>query len=107
MLNFPLLQNAYNLPASIHPIDIDQATRAPGTRCGTPTCTIKNLQSFCQPPNKYSGGFCINTDGLKSPTSGTRAFKAACPDAYSYHSNDPSSTYTCSHGTNYDFIFCP
>ncbi|KAK9844740.1 hypothetical protein WJX74_006206 [Apatococcus lobatus] len=40
-------------------------------------------------------------------TSGTEAFKSACPDAYCYSKDDATSTWGCNTGTNYNFIFCP
>ena len=100
-------QNAYNLPAAIQPIDIVNDSPN-GHECGTPTCTINDLQSFCQSPNQYGGTFCTNTDGPgNDATSGTEAFKSACPDAYSYSKDDATSTWGCNTGTNYNFIFCP
>ena len=102
-----LSQNAYNLPAAIQPIDIVNDSPN-GHECGTPTCTISDLQSFCQSPNQYGGTFCTNTDGPgNDATSGTEAFKSACPDAYSYSKDDATSTWGCNTGTNYKFIFCP
>jgi hypothetical protein len=38
------------------------------------------------------------------------AFKDACPSAYSYQYDDPSSSYTCPNtrqGVNYTITFCP
>lgn len=97
-----LVQNAYNLPAQIQPIDIVGGT------CGAPTCNIGNLASFCQSPNVNGGQFCTNTDGPgKVSTAGTQAFKSACPDAYSYSKDDGTSTYACKTGSNYNFVFCP
>ena len=101
------MQNAYNLPAAIQPINIAHDS-ANGHECGTPTCTINNLESFCKSPNVAGNGFCTNTAGPgQAPTAGTKAFKAACPDAYSYSTDDATSTYGCNTGTNYNFIFCP
>ncbi|KAK9868443.1 hypothetical protein WJX84_001396 [Apatococcus fuscideae] len=99
--------NAYNLPASIQPFNI--AVEAPdGKGCSTPTCTIHNLQTFCKSPNAYHGDYCTNTAGPgSSVTASTKAFKSACPDAYSYSKDDASSTYSCKTGTDYNFIFCP
>ncbi|KAJ4795738.1 hypothetical protein LUZ62_046984 [Rhynchospora pubera] len=41
------------------------------------------------------------------PTKYSKLFKAACPSAYSYAYDDPTSTFTCSAGTNYLVTFCP
>ena len=88
---------------------MDIANDSPnGYECGSPTCTISDMQSFCQSPNVYGGDYCTNTDGPgNSATAGTEAFKNACPDAYSYSKDDATSTYACNTGTNYNFVFCP
>jgi len=96
------VQNAYNLPAEIQPYAIV------GGACGTPSCTIGDLASFCQSPNVDGGDYCTNTDGPGLvATSGTEAFKSACPDAYSYSKDDSTSTYTCDTGINYNFVYGP
>lgn len=41
------------------------------------------------------------------PTKYSKLFKAACPSAYSYAYDDPTSTFTCSAGTKYLITFCP
>ncbi|KAJ0970244.1 hypothetical protein J5N97_023121 [Dioscorea zingiberensis] len=41
------------------------------------------------------------------PTYYSRLFKAACPAAYSYAFDDPSSTFTCTAATAYFLTFCP
>lgn len=40
------------------------------------------------------------------PTGYSQLFKEACPTAYSYAYDDPTSTFTCS-GANYIITFCP
>lgn len=40
------------------------------------------------------------------PTAYSRIFKTACPKAYSYAYDDPSSIATCTRG-NYVVTFCP
>ncbi|CAL9776353.1 unnamed protein product [Musa acuminata subsp. burmannicoides] len=40
------------------------------------------------------------------PTSYSKMFKDACPQAYSYAYDDKSSTFTCV-GANYDITYCP
>ena len=95
-----LLQNAYNLGVAITPI---------GSSCQADTCSsIPDLQSFCQSPNVYADGYCINTagPGLVS-TASTQQFKSACPAAYSYSKDDSTSTVTCPTGVNYQVAFCP
>ncbi|CAN6465900.1 unnamed protein product [Victoria cruziana] len=41
------------------------------------------------------------------PTSYSRLFKEACPRAYSYAYDDPTSIATCSSATSYIVTFCP
>ena len=109
------MQSACNLPASIQPVDIVNSSVS-GYECGTPTCTINNLQSFCKSPNVYEdsySNYCINTDAYgpgqteSYGTLGTQLFKAACPDALAIQKDDAPSTYACNTVTNYNFIWCP
>lgn len=53
----------------------------------------------CRGPN--------NTPDTCPPTDYSRRFKNACPDAYSYAYDDPSSTFRCATGVNYLITFCP
>jgi hypothetical protein len=100
------LQNGYNLPLLIIPI----TNAYPGPECGTPICSIGNIDSFCQPPNFLTGGpgyGCYNVDGRGPvPTAGTEQFANACPDAYSY-SNDDVNLYHCTNATDFEVVFCP
>ncbi|BBN13808.1 hypothetical protein MPTK1_6g06550 [Marchantia polymorpha subsp. ruderalis] len=96
--------NAYTIPMSIN---------AP-TGCSSITCSIGDISSFCQPNNvlqtQPTGALsCVNTDGTAGlgPTAGTRQFKAACPQAYSYNFDDATSTFTCPTGSDYEVVFCP
>jgi hypothetical protein len=113
------LVDGYNLPLSMTPSD------GTGT-CGAPGCT-SNLNSNCPSALQVlSGGTVI---GCKSacdqfatpqycctgvygspttcpPTQYSKAFKAACPTAYSYAYDDATSTFTCK-GANYAITFCP
>jgi hypothetical protein len=41
------------------------------------------------------------------PTQYSKLFKAACPAAYSYAYDDPTSTFTCGAGAQYLITFCP
>ncbi|KAL6867417.1 hypothetical protein ACP4OV_015441 [Aristida adscensionis] len=45
--------------------------------------------------------------GSCGPTKYSRLFKAACPAAYSYAYDDPTSTFTCGAGAQYLVTFCP
>jgi len=107
--------NAYNLALQINPTDIAGGGTVDGSHCGSPSCTIPDLTSFCQPPNTLSGApgeGCINTDGPGTvATDGTKAFKAVCPTSYSYSQDDqnpdPPVVYGCNLGSNYEVVFCP
>lgn len=106
--------NAYNLPLAINPTSIADGSAPSGTHCGSPSCTINDLNSFCQAPNTLTGApgnGCRNTDGTGTvATSGTMAFKNACPTSYSYSQDDqnqPGVVFGCPNGSNYEVVFCP
>lgn len=109
------VQNAYNLPLMINPTFIADGGSPDGLHCGTPSCTISDLASFCQAPNTLTGApgnGCYNTDGTGDvATAGTMAFKNACPSSYSYSKDDvntnPGVVYGCNLGSNYEVVFCP
>ncbi|KAJ3674047.1 hypothetical protein LUZ60_006039 [Juncus effusus] len=53
---------------------------------------------------------CTGAHALPStcgPTKFSKIFKNACPTAYSYAYDDPTSTFTCQAGTKYLITFCP
>ncbi|CAK9223174.1 unnamed protein product [Sphagnum jensenii] len=93
--------NAYNLPLQIAPT-------SSGSTCGSPSCTINNLNSFCQPPNTPTGppgDGCYNN--ATSPSPGPNPFPTACPEAISYTTDTTGKVYGCQTGTNYEVVFCP
>ncbi|KAH8958452.1 hypothetical protein BDL97_06G025100 [Sphagnum fallax] len=95
---------AYNLPLQIAP--------SSGSTCGSLSCTINNLNSFCQSPNTLTpgpGDGCYNVDGpnTSSPTPGTQQFDNACPEATSYSTDETGKVLSCQTGTNYEVVFCP
>ncbi|KAG2454638.1 hypothetical protein HYH02_000478 [Chlamydomonas schloesseri] len=99
--------NAYNTPARIRPLNPPSIS---GAWCGSPSCVISGLNSFCTTPNFLAGAdpACINRDGPGLlATSGTRAFKSKCPTAYTYSKDDTTSMFSCKWGTNYEVKFCP
>ncbi|BBN03557.1 hypothetical protein MPTK1_2g24450 [Marchantia polymorpha subsp. ruderalis] len=103
---------AFTLSMRIRPTN--PANTPNGRSCGSPQCIINNIPSFCTGNNKLitwpTGAYtCQNTDGLaeRGPTDGTRVFKNACPNAYSYNYDDATSVYACPTGTNYEVIWCP
>eukprot|EP01018_Ginkgo_biloba_P023084 Gb_07674 [translate_table: standard] len=60
-------------------------------------CAAFNKPEYC-----CTGAFLDNC----SPTNYSEFFKGECPLAYSYAKDDPSSTFTCPGGTNYQIVFC-
>ncbi|GAY55238.1 hypothetical protein CUMW_162920 [Citrus unshiu] len=89
----------------------------------SPSCnrTIKcnaNILGECPTELKVPGGcngpcpvfktneYCCNS-GNCGPTDLSKFFKDRCPDVYSYPKDDPTSTFTCPSGTNYEVVFCP
>jgi hypothetical protein len=91
--------------------------------CGDPSCAV-NLDATCpQPLQDIVGGTvlaCANDEckvlggndaaspDCIYPNEYTRFFKDACPTAYSYPYDDPTSTFTCKGTTNsYAVVFCP
>ncbi|XP_072958423.1 protein P21-like [Typha angustifolia] len=69
------------------------ALKAPGG-CNNP-CTVFKTDEYC-----CNSGTC-------GPTEYSKFFKNLCPEAYSYPKDDPTSTFTCPGGTNYQVVFCP
>lgn len=62
-------------------------------------CSAFNSPRYC-----CTGSF--GTPQACKPTAYSRIFKAACPKAYSYAYDDPTSIATCTRG-NYLVTFCP
>ncbi|XP_024379415.1 pathogenesis-related thaumatin-like protein 3.5 [Physcomitrium patens] len=113
------LVDGYNLPISMKPIG--------GTgECGATGC-ISDLNTKCPEALKFWSGFKVagcksacaafnepqycctgayNTAATCPPTQYSKAFKAACPTAYSYAYDDATSTFTCK-ALVYDITFCP
>jgi len=117
------LVDGYNLPISI---ESDQPKSSDPYHCGTPSCVSDLNQNCPQELQDTIGGRVVaclsacekfNTDryccrGLYStratcpPSNYSVIFKTACPGAYSYAYDDPTSTFTCSK-SNYAITFCP
>jgi hypothetical protein len=115
------LVDGFNLPIEIvaqghtpnpaHPYD-----------CGDPSCAV-NLDETCpqvlqdvvngtvlacaNDACKVLGGNDAASPDCMYPDQYTRFFKSACPTAYSYPSDDPTSTFTCEGMNDYAFVFCP
>ncbi|CAK9209148.1 unnamed protein product [Sphagnum jensenii] len=104
--------NGFNLPLMITVTTIVSPGKKSGLECGNPKCGSININSFCQSPNKITGGpgdGCYNVDGptATSPTNGTEAFANACPDAFSYSTDIANHVYFCQTGSEYSVVFCP
>lgn len=61
--------------------------------------------AFADPQYCCTGAF--STPKTCGPSSYSQLFKSACPTAYSYAYDDPSSTFTCSGASDYTITFCP
>jgi hypothetical protein len=103
--------NAYNLGMEITVTSIANGVTPSGTTCTNPICSISDLNSFCTSPNTLTGApgdGCYNTDGTGTvATSGTEQFASACPDAYSYSTDNANHVYGCPTTSNYQVTFCP
>ncbi|XP_031496176.1 thaumatin-like protein 1b [Nymphaea colorata] len=77
---------------------VTEATSGEGVACKS-AC-----EAFGDPRYCCSGSY--GTADTCGPTPYSRFFKNACPRAYSYAYDDPTSTFTCS-GADYLITFCP
>jgi hypothetical protein len=119
------LVDGYNVPMVLQNVNGTKSGNGTKYDCGSPGCTsdlnatcpaalqVKNSSGAVIACNSACNYFntdqycCRNAYGTPStcpPTSYSQAFKAACPDAYSYAYDDTASTYTCI-GGNYNVIF--
>ncbi|KAK9079017.1 hypothetical protein SSX86_000686 [Deinandra increscens subsp. villosa] len=113
------LVDGFNLPVSVVPqggcstsadcpVDINAQCPAElalkdgsgGTIGCKSACVAFNTPEYC-----CTGDH--NTPQTCPATNYSRFFKNLCPKAYSYAFDDPSSTFTCTAGANYDITFCP
>lgn len=62
-------------------------------------------EAFAAPQYCCTGPY--STPQTCGPSSYSQLFKSACPTAYSYAYDDPSSTFTCSGASGYTVTFCP
>jgi hypothetical protein len=116
------LVDGFNLP-----IELDALGHVPDAghpyNCGDPQCAV-DLNPTCPQPLqdivdgavlacandecKVLGGNDAASPDCIYPNEYTRFFKDACPTAYSYPYDDPTSTFTCEGTTNdYAVVFCP
>ncbi|XP_044971833.1 PR5-like receptor kinase [Hordeum vulgare subsp. vulgare] len=110
--------DGFNVPMDFLPVPVQVQGRAgcvKGPRCPA------NITSQCPTELKAPGGcnsacrvlkqdkYCCTGSAAHncSTTNYSVFFKKMCPDAYSYPKDDPSSTFSCPTGTNYQVVFCP
>jgi hypothetical protein len=90
--------------------------------CGAPSCPV-DLNATCPTVLQDSSGgaviACANDEcrvlggndassaACTYPNQYTEFFKNACPTAYSYPTDDPTSTFTCRGRNDYSVVFCP
>ncbi|XP_058075579.1 thaumatin-like protein [Magnolia sinica] len=112
------LVDGYNLPVSILPSgssgtcqevrcvsDLNRSCPAAlqVMREGRVVACKSACMAFGSPEYCCTGEF--GGPGTCKPTAYSRVFKAACPTAYSYAYDDPTSTFTCK-GADYLITFC-
>jgi hypothetical protein len=115
------LVDGFNLPIALEAVGHTPDPAHPYS-CGSPTCAV-NLDATCAAPFQDTANgqviACAN-DACKViannvadaaactyPNQYTKFFKTACPQAYSYPYDDPTSTFTCKGFNSYAVVFCP
>jgi hypothetical protein len=115
------LVDGFNLPIEIIAVGHTPDPAHPYS-CGDPICAT-NLDTTCPMVLQDKDGqgqvvACANDEckvlgdndaqspDCIYPNDYTRFFKTACPTAYSYPYDDPTSTFTCK-GLDYAIVFCP
>jgi hypothetical protein len=114
------LVDGFDLPMALIAVGFT-ATAAQPYSCGAPTCA-KDLRPTCPTPLqdvvnaqtlacandecKVLGDNVATSPDCIYPNQYTEFFKTGCPQAYSFPSDDPTSTFTCK-GKDYQVVFCP
>lgn len=114
------LVDGYNIPITVTP-------KGGSGTCGTAGCSsdlnlncpselqdlndggVVGCKSACnafQSPQYCCQGAYANPTTCQ-PSVYSEIFKTACPNAYSYAYDDPTSTFTCTAAPNYSIVFCP
>jgi hypothetical protein len=115
------LVDGFNLPIEIVALGHTPDPAHPYS-CGDPLCA-QDLNATCPQPLqdqvagktiacandecKVLGNNVATSPYCVYPNQYTRFFKTACPTAYSYPKDDPTSTFTCRGENSYAIIFCP
>jgi hypothetical protein len=115
------LVDGFDLPMALIAVGFTADPAHPYS-CGAPTCSM-DLRPECPMPlrdlDASSQTIVCANDACKVigknnatdptciyPNQYTEFFKTSCPQAYSYPSDDPTSTFTCK-GKDYHVVFCP
>ncbi|KAJ4825554.1 hypothetical protein Tsubulata_036160 [Turnera subulata] len=114
------LVDGFNLPVSIKPYGsgskgckaarcaVDLNRSCPDglqvKRKGSVVACKSACLAFNEPEYCCTGAYSSPT--TCKPTNYSLVFKTACPSAYTYAFDDPSSLFTCNGGTNYLVTFC-
>ncbi|KAL6847762.1 hypothetical protein ACP4OV_021890 [Aristida adscensionis] len=111
--------NGFNVPMDFLPVPANGQGRQGCSR--GPRCPA-NITAQCPRELKALGGCnnactvfkqdeycCTGASSTRScnPSNYSAFFKQMCPDVYSYPNDDPTSTFTCHSGSNYQVVFCP
>lgn len=115
------LVDGFNLPIAITALGHAPDPAHP-YNCGDPACS-QNLNGTCPQALQDTVGAqviaCANDEckvlgdndasspDCVYPNQYTEFFKTACPTAYSYPFDDPTSTFTCAGLNDYAIVFCP
>jgi hypothetical protein len=115
------LVDGFNLPIALQAVGHTPDAAHP-YNCGSPTCAT-NLDTTCAAPFqdvangqviacandacKVLANNAADASACNYPNQYTEFFKTACPQAYSYPYDDPTSTFTCKGFNDYAVVFCP
>ena len=121
------LVDGYNVPMAVGPSSVN--TNNTSMECGVASCAadinkvcpsslqvldgsengVVSCKSACLAfgTTEYCCSGAYANPNTCTPSSYSQIFKAACPTAYSYAYDDPTSTFTCATATSYLITFCP
>jgi hypothetical protein len=115
------LVDGFNLPIALIAVGHTPDAGHPYD-CGDPACAV-DLNATCpdvlqdkangqvlacaNDECKVLGGNDAASPACVYPNQYTEFFKDACPTAYSFPSDDPTSTFTCKGFNDYAVVFCP
>lgn len=86
-------------------LQVRVVTSASGVSSNAGVVACKSACEAFQSPQYCCSGSYANPNTCQ-PSSYSKLFKQACPRAYSYAFDDPTSTFTCT-GADYAIVFCP